>query len=73
VLHEVVHELKFQKHGGTIIKLDFKKTYDRVHWDFMREVLEQKDFPSKWIQWVMQSLEVGRVSINVNNEQGGIF
>jgi hypothetical protein len=64
VLHEVLLELKVRKQGAIILKLNFEKACDRVlnfekacdrvHWDFMREVLVQKDFPSKWIQWVMQ-------------------
>jgi hypothetical protein len=53
--------------------LDFEKAYNKVNWDFMREVMVQKDFPRKWIDWVMQSVEGGRVCINVNNEQGKFF
>jgi hypothetical protein len=39
ILHEVVHELQLKKLGGIILKLDFKKAYDKVIWDFMREVM----------------------------------
>lgn len=73
VLHEVIHELQSKKQEGIILKLDFEKPYDKVHWDFLKEVLVQKRFPSKWINWVMQTMEGGRVSINVNNEQGSYF
>jgi hypothetical protein len=50
-----------------------KKTYDKANWDFMKEVLVQKEFLQKWIEWVMQSVEGGKVSIIVNNEQGNYF
>lgn len=73
VLHEVVHELQTKKQEGIILKLDFVKAYDKVHWDFLKEILVQKNFPTKWIDWVMQTVEGGRVSINVNNEQDHYF
>jgi hypothetical protein len=73
VLHEVVHEMKRKKIRGIILKLDFEKAYDKVNCEFMKEVLTQKRFPSKWIEWIMQSIEGGKVSINVNNEQGKYF
>jgi hypothetical protein len=35
----------------------------------MKKVLVQKEFLEKWIEWVMQYVEGGKVSINVNNEK----
>jgi hypothetical protein len=68
VLHEVVHEMQSKKLSGIILKSDFEKAYDRVHWVFLKEVMILKGFPNKWMDWVMQSVEGGKVSINVNNE-----
>jgi hypothetical protein len=31
ILHEVIHELSSKKQSGIILKLDFEKTYDKVH------------------------------------------
>jgi hypothetical protein len=52
ILHEVVHELNGKKQSGIILKLDFEKTYDKVHWDFLEDVLILKDFPGRWIEWI---------------------
>jgi hypothetical protein len=30
ILHETIHELHQKKKGGVILKLDFKKAYDKV-------------------------------------------
>jgi hypothetical protein len=38
-LLEITHKLRTKKLGGLFLKLDFEKAYDRVNWDFMREVL----------------------------------
>jgi hypothetical protein len=31
VLHETIHELKRKRQKGLILKLDFKKVYDKVN------------------------------------------
>jgi hypothetical protein len=56
ILHEVIHELSSKKQSGIILKLDFEKAYDKVHWEFMEEVLILKDFLGKWIEWIKQAL-----------------
>ena len=73
VLHEVIHELKRTKRKGIILKIDFEKAYDKVRWDFLEEVLVGKGFPAKWINWVMQSVQGGRVCVNVNGQRGPYF
>jgi hypothetical protein len=55
VLHETIHKLHRKKHNGVILKIDFKKTYDKVKWPFVRQVLEMKGF--KWFQWVDSIIE----------------
>jgi hypothetical protein len=56
-LHEILHELRLKKTKGVILKLDFEKAYDKVHWSFLIEVLKQKNFSAKWIEWVKQAVE----------------
>jgi hypothetical protein len=34
VLHETIHELHRKKIDGVLLKIDFKKAYDKVKWDF---------------------------------------
>ena len=73
VLHEIIHELKSTKKRGLILKIDFEKAYDKVRWDFLEEVLIGKGFPPQWISWVMQSVQGGRVCVNVNSQRGQYF
>jgi hypothetical protein len=58
---------------GIILKLDFEKPYDKVQWGFMMEVLRRKNFPPKWLEWMKQIIEGGRVGININGEDGQFF
>jgi hypothetical protein len=39
ILHEILHDLRTTKTKGVVVKLDFEKAYDKVHWNFLFEVL----------------------------------
>jgi hypothetical protein len=56
-----------------IFKIDFKKAYNKVRWDFVQEVMERKGFPQKWAQRVMSIVQGGRVCININGERTPFF
>ena len=43
-LNEIMHELERTKMLAIILKLEFEKTYDRVSWSFLSEVLHRKGF-----------------------------
>lgn len=73
ILHEVFHELSRSKGKGMILKIDFEKAYDRVRWDFLEEVMRGKEFPEKWINWVMQTVKGGQVCVNINGTRGPYF
>jgi hypothetical protein len=54
VLHEILHDLKRTNGSTLIIKLDFEKSYDKVHWNFLEEVLVRKWFCHTWIYCIKQ-------------------
>ena len=39
-LHEILHETKRNNEVGIVLKLDFEKTYDKVSWAFLLDVLK---------------------------------
>jgi hypothetical protein len=73
ILHEVIHELKRTRRKGVLFKIDFEKSYDRVKWDFVKEVMEKKGFPKNWIDQSMQTIQGGKVCINVNGDMTQFF
>jgi hypothetical protein len=73
IFHEILHELRVSKTKGIVLKLDFEKDYDKVHWSFVIEVLKQKNFPEIWIDWIRQCMEGGKVGVKINGHHGNFF
>jgi hypothetical protein len=72
ILHETLHELHRKKHKGLILKLDFEKAYNKVHWSFLQQVLRMKGFSGKWCQWIDSIVKGGSVCKG-NDEMGHNF
>lgn len=48
------------ENGGVIFKIDFEKTYNRVRWDFVEEVLTQKGVCPQLKRWIMDTIIGGK-------------
>lgn len=55
------------------IKLDMKKAYDRLEWDFLAGVLEKLGFCRKWIAPIMACLSSVSFSMVLNGKNGSFF
>ncbi|WVZ62463.1 hypothetical protein U9M48_012212 [Paspalum notatum var. saurae] len=73
IVHETIHELHNRKKDGVMIKLDLKKAYDEVNWDFLRQTLRMKGFNPLWCKWVESFVQGGNVGIKVNDQLGNYF
>jgi hypothetical protein len=72
-LHEIIHELKCRNSKAILLKLDFKKAYGRVSWQFLREVLIRKGFESGFVHRIMQLVTGGQTAIAINGVVGTYF
>jgi hypothetical protein len=64
-LHEIVHEVK--KQNGIILKIGFEKAYDKVNWQFLYRMIQNKGFGDKRGDWVMKTVKGGKVAIRTND------
>lgn len=75
IAHEVLHAMtigKRRKHWMAV-KLDMKKAYDRVEWDFLFKVLENLGFCQKWVTWIKECVTTSSMSVLVNGSPAGMI
>ncbi|KAL0315139.1 UNVERIFIED_CONTAM: hypothetical protein Scaly_2885700 [Sesamum calycinum] len=54
---ELIHSLESHRpEANVVFKLDMAKTYDRVSWEFLYQVLQWKGFPQRWIGLVANAV-----------------
>ncbi|KAL2932526.1 LINE-1 retrotransposable element ORF2 protein [Bienertia sinuspersici] len=56
-----------------MIKLDLRKAYDTVEWDFIQEMMEGLGFPRVFIDWVLECVTTPKFSIVLNGCPYGFF
>ena len=69
VTFELMHYLEHKKEGRegfVAIKLDMSKTYDRVEWGFIKQVMEKMGFHEKWVNLIMHCITTVSYSILIN-------
>lgn len=66
----------YHRHKGTprcAFKVDIRKAYDSVNWDFLFEALHLFGFPEKMTAWIKECVSTPSYSVIVNGESFGFF
>jgi hypothetical protein len=72
-LHEILRDIKHKKKERILLKLDFKKAYDKINWSFLFETLKQRGFCETWCKWIEKVVDSGTLSVKVNESMGSYF
>ena len=67
MVHEAIHSLKVTKNTRMLVKHGNAKAYDKLSWQYMREVLDAFGFSGGWIEWVMNLVSSTFFSILLND------
>jgi hypothetical protein len=59
--------------AGLLCKLDLKKAYDHVNWDFLLYMLQRCVFGERWRKWIKFCVSAVKFSILVNGTPTGFF
>ncbi|KAL9691441.1 hypothetical protein QQ045_011865 [Rhodiola kirilowii] len=54
-------------------KVDLRKAYDTVNWQFLEFMMRYLRFPEKFISWVMMRVSSAHFSVSINGELQGYF
>ncbi|KAL2228622.1 UNVERIFIED_CONTAM: hypothetical protein Sindi_1841900 [Sesamum indicum] len=55
------------------LKVDIRKAYDTVEWDFMIAVMELFGFPSTFVKWIEVCVTTPTFSVGLNGKPHGFF
>lgn len=72
-LHEILFDTKRRGLTGIVLKLDFEKAYDKVHWFFLLRCLKSRVFCEDWCCWIENVLKNGTVAVKPNDAIGPYF
>lgn len=56
-----------------MLKVDIRKAFDTVCWDFVIKLLEAQNFPTLFTTWIRECISSPRFSIAINGEFTGFF
>jgi hypothetical protein len=70
---ECLHSIKVKKLKALILKLDLKKAYDCVNWDFLRLILVQTGFSLSSTNWIMSCVVSSSFVVLINGETSPFF
>ncbi|XP_019459974.1 PREDICTED: uncharacterized protein LOC109359738 [Lupinus angustifolius] len=66
---EAINLLDHKVFGGNLaIKLDIKKAFDTMDWNFLLNTLHAFGFNAKFVNWINTILQSAKLSISVNGE-----
>lgn len=69
VAFECIHHIKQEKdptRSYCAYKLDLSKAYDRVDWNYLRQMMQKLGFAHRWVDWIMSCVTSVRYSVKFN-------
>ncbi|KAL9664765.1 hypothetical protein QQ045_020172 [Rhodiola kirilowii] len=66
IVNELIHAVKKEKRSAIVKKLDFKKAYDSVSWEYLRSIQASMGFGAKWMGWMSECYSSVSLSILIN-------
>ncbi|KAG7579838.1 Ribonuclease H domain [Arabidopsis thaliana x Arabidopsis arenosa] len=75
IVQEAVHSMRRKKgrKGWMLLKLDLKKAYDRIRWDFLEDTLKAAGLPEVWVHWILQCVCGPSMNVLWNGEKTEAF
>ncbi|KAL4383150.1 hypothetical protein GQ457_15G021490 [Hibiscus cannabinus] len=73
IANEVIDYSKRKGLKGVVFKVDFRKAYDTVDWNFLFAVMKIMGFGSVWCHWISMCISTAYISVLVNGSPSAPF
>jgi hypothetical protein len=70
---ECLHNIKHKNSPALILKLDLKKSFDCIDWNFLRLILIQFGFRQNTLNWIMSCVTSATFAVLINGEPSNFF
>jgi hypothetical protein len=70
---ECLHNIKSKNHKALILKLDLRKAYDLINWEFLRMILIKSGFGLATTSWIMSCVTSVSYAVLINGEPSPFF
>lgn len=70
---ELLHHVSCRKSAAIFAKVDFRKAFDTVQWDFLQRVMKARQFPDRWMRWLQHIWDTSSSRVCINGETSEPF
>lgn len=72
--HDILKQYKGKEQPPRCtMKVDLRKAYDSLNWEFIRELLIALNFPAQFVEWVMVCITTPTYSLSFTEGMCGFF
>jgi hypothetical protein len=71
--HECIHNIKQKNLKALVMKLDLKKAFDSIDWEFLRLILHAVGFGDKFTNWILSCVTSANFAVMINGEATSFF
>jgi hypothetical protein len=71
--HESLHSIKKYKLKSLVLKLDLRKAYDCIDWDFLKLILHKIGLEPQMTKWIMTCVTSSSFAVLINGEASDFF
>jgi hypothetical protein len=71
--HECIHSIKQKNQKTLILKLDLKKYFDCIDWEFLRLILHAVGFGDLLTNWILACVTIANFVALINGEASSFF
>jgi hypothetical protein len=71
--HECLHSIKQKNLKALVMKLDLKKAFDCIDWDFLRLILHAVGFGDNFSSWILACVTTANFAVLINGDPSTFF